>query len=124
MHFRDILFCTPQCQGCQGQFFNYRTCARARSWLSDSRGFRGTALDALDTGKTCRVIGVMWVPAPNLYCDVDAPTDVARKSRMEVYADGELHDQVEEAAEECEVSVSEWMREAARQKLQREELPA
>lgn len=52
-----------------------------------------------------------------------APTRVARKQRMEVYAERELHEDVAEAAEECGISVSKWMREAARQKLQRELKP-
>lgn len=49
---------------------------------------------------------------------------VARKKRMEVYAGDDLREDVQDAADEEGVGVSEWMREAARQKLQREELEA
>lgn len=43
---------------------------------------------------------------------------------MEVYADDDLREDVQHAAENNDMGVSEWMREAARQKLQREELEA
>lgn len=43
---------------------------------------------------------------------------------MEVYVDREMEEQVTSAADENDMSVSKYLREAARQKLQREELPA
>lgn len=57
---------------------------------------------------------------PCIYGCVGAGTYVGRKTRMEVYADRELHSDVSDAADESGMSVSKWMREAARQKLQRE----
>jgi hypothetical protein len=41
-------------------------------------------------------------------------------TRIEVYADVELASMIEQAADERELSESKWLKEAARQKLQRE----
>ena len=46
---------------------------------------------------------------------------VARKTRLETYVGRELESQIEETAKNNDMSVSEFLREAARKQLQREE---
>ena len=47
---------------------------------------------------------------------------VARKQRVETYLDATMVEQIEQAAEERGISVSQLLREAARKEIQREEL--
>jgi metal-responsive CopG/Arc/MetJ family transcriptional regulator len=49
-------------------------------------------------------------------------SDRMATTRIEVYCDTELAQMIEQAAEERDMTESKWLKEAARQKLQRNEL--
>ena len=49
-------------------------------------------------------------------------SDRMATTRIEVYCDTELAQMIEEAAEDRDMTESKWLKEAARQKLQRNEL--